>query len=113
MDPKEEPWPSTMIPSGWIPCGPYKKQGEANRDAMACTSAAVTNSARGLGGPKLTGQTHVDCSRRLKQLIQAYWAREQEEHPSCFSRERKRTRDCLSERFIAPRRACHGRAARP
>jgi hypothetical protein len=47
------PWPSTMIPRGWTPCGPCQKQGAAHRDALACTSAAVTNSARRLRGPQL------------------------------------------------------------
>ena len=44
------PEPSTMIPRGWTPCGPCTPQGAAHRDAMACTSAAVTTSGRRLGG---------------------------------------------------------------
>jgi hypothetical protein len=44
------PWPSTMIPRGWTPCGPCTTQGTANRDAMACTSAAVTTAGDGSGG---------------------------------------------------------------
>jgi hypothetical protein len=105
------PWPSTMIPSGWTPCGPCTKQGAANRDVMACTSAAVPTSGRRRGGQQRTVQTPVDCSRRLKQ-IRASWARARDEQPSFFAHERQRTREGLSERVIAPRRASHGRAAR-
>jgi len=43
------PEPSTMIPRGGTPDGSCKTQGEATRNARACTSAAITNSGRKRG----------------------------------------------------------------
>src|SRR5207253_7703063 len=40
---------STMIPRGGTPDGSCKTQGEATRNARACTSAAITNSGRKRG----------------------------------------------------------------